>query len=353
MAARGELISRAMAKQYEIVRSVDPRPNPPATTTLWMEGAELHAAGHLKFPEGITIVFADHGPGWEMCPDFTKVPRQPGHTYGVYHHQAFWSHGPHLVQGVSPARISAIIKQAEQRQSSFYVITNVSNVREFVLGLAAGAELERNPGAFDPDEFLTRWCRARFGEQAAAAERCYRAFFASYELAGVDHRVPPFDAATFLMGARVLQVIAPRIGPDFRLDSPEQVADRLRSVRRQADVLEALGREIDATAERLAGDERRFFLVNLAVQQRIMLGLLRWTEGVLDGALAFERRDWTDGAEALRRANGHIDDIRPAQALASFGVWEHWYRGDRKMNLARGQTLAQGVLTKALRTSPP
>ena len=58
MEDRGALISRAMARQYEIVRAVDSRPNPPATTTLWMEGAVLHEAGHLTFPKGITIVFA-------------------------------------------------------------------------------------------------------------------------------------------------------------------------------------------------------------------------------------------------------------------------------------------------------
>jgi hypothetical protein len=347
MEERGALISRAMARQYEIVRAVDPRPHPPATTTLWMEGATLHEAGHLAFPEGITIVFADHGPGWEMCADFTKVQRQPNHRYGVYHHQAYWSHGPHMVQGVSPARIAAIVQEARRRNSADYVITNVSNVREFVPGLAAAAELLRAPDAFDPDEFLARWCRERFGEQAKAVERCYREFFASYEIEGVNHRVPPFDAATFLLGVRILQTVAPRIGPDFRLDSPSDVADRLRSVRLQAAALDKLGIEIDAVAEQLDGAPRRLFTVNLMVQQRIMLGLLRWTEGVLESALAFEQHDWSGGAAALKRANLRMDGIGQAQALASFEPWEHWYRGDRKMNLARGRALAESVAAKA------
>jgi hypothetical protein len=87
--------------------------------------------------------------------------------------------------------------------------------------------------------------------------------------------------------------------------------------------------------------------VNLLVQQRIMLGLLRWTEGVLESALAFQRRDLAAGAEALKRANLQMDGIRQAQALASFDPWEHWYRGDRKMNLARGRALAESVAAKA------
>ncbi|MDZ7616067.1 MAG: glycosyl hydrolase 115 family protein, partial [Patescibacteria group bacterium] len=204
MEARGELISRAMARQYEIVRSVDARPNPPATTTLWHEGAVLHEAGHLTFPQGITVVFSDHGPGWEMCPDFTTVERRPDRTYGIYHHQAYWSHGPHLVQAVSPAKIGAIMKDAHQRQSTHYVITNVSNVREFLPGLMALSESLQEPAAFDPDEFLTRWCQERFGDHADAVHRCYRDYFASFELEGVDHRVPPLDGATYLMALRIL-----------------------------------------------------------------------------------------------------------------------------------------------------
>ncbi|MDY0167577.1 MAG: glycosyl hydrolase 115 family protein [Thermoguttaceae bacterium] len=347
MEDRGALISRAMTRQYEIVRSVDRRPNPPATTTLWMEGAALHEAGHLTFPKGITIVFADNGPGWKMDTDFFSVERRPDHTYGIYHHQALWSHGPHMVQGVSPARIGAIVKEAHRRQSDHYVITNVSNVREFIPGLAALSESLRAPDAFDADEFFACWCRGRFGAEAEPVERCYRDFFACYEIEGVDHRVPPLDATSYLLGVRVLNTISPRIGPDYRLGDPQQVRDRLRSVRIQAEALDKVGRQIDATADRLDGDARRLFVVNLMVQQRILLGLLRWTEGVLEGVLAFERRDWEGGAKLLRQANAQMDRIQEAQALASFGVWEHWYRGDRKMNLARGRELAESVAAKA------
>ncbi|MDZ7615964.1 MAG: hypothetical protein U1E05_03105, partial [Patescibacteria group bacterium] len=115
----------------------------------------------------------------------------------------------------------------------------------------------------------------------------------------------------------------------------------------QAEALEQLGREIDATADKLEGDARQLFVVNLMVQQRMMLGLLQWSEGVLDGVLAFQRRDWAGGAESLRRANTHMDAIQQAQALASFGIWEHWYRGERKMNLARGREIANEMADKA------
>ncbi|MCC7365868.1 MAG: glycosyl hydrolase 115 family protein, partial [Dehalococcoidia bacterium] len=106
--ARGRMISDAMALQWEIVRSVDKRPAPPATTTLWMEGAELNRRGFLTFPKGVTVVFADNSPGWKMQRDFHETPREPGRTYGIYYHHAVWGWGPHLVQGVPPWKTHAI-----------------------------------------------------------------------------------------------------------------------------------------------------------------------------------------------------------------------------------------------------
>lgn len=53
-AQAGQFISSAIADQYAIVKSIDIRPQPPATTTLWHEGSKLMSQGGLKFPPGIT-----------------------------------------------------------------------------------------------------------------------------------------------------------------------------------------------------------------------------------------------------------------------------------------------------------
>ena len=56
-ATGGAFISKAMADQWEIVRVVDRRAQPLATTTLFLEGADLMAAGELKLPPGIRSCF--------------------------------------------------------------------------------------------------------------------------------------------------------------------------------------------------------------------------------------------------------------------------------------------------------
>lgn len=133
-ATGGDFISRAMADQAAIVREVDPRPQPPMTTTLFLEGADLMAAGELRFPDGITVVFADHGPSQEMQRDFATAPRLPAYRYGFYYHAAFWRRGPHLVPGIDPERMHRVFGQLEARGDTVYAIVNVSNVREHVLG---------------------------------------------------------------------------------------------------------------------------------------------------------------------------------------------------------------------------
>src|SRR5207302_10636485 len=60
--ALGELISKAIAAQISIVRSV--RPKAQFVTNLWQEGARLVRQGDLKIPPEVGTVWADDGYGY-------------------------------------------------------------------------------------------------------------------------------------------------------------------------------------------------------------------------------------------------------------------------------------------------
>jgi hypothetical protein len=47
----------------------------------------------------------------------------------------------------------------------------------------------------------------------------------------------------------------------------------------------------------------------------------------------------------LEAALAGMDEVRAGQALTSRGKWQHWYRGDRKMNLAGAEALTREVLS--------
>jgi len=347
--ARGKLISDAMALQWEIVRSVDPRATPPATTTLWMEGSALHRQGFLRFPPDVAVIFADNSPGWELQADFYEVPREPGREYGIYYHHALWGTGPHLVQAVSPQKTHSIFRQAVERGSNYYAILNVSNVREFVLGVDASARMLRDFEGFDPEPFFSAWCRARFGRGAEGAERCYRRFFESFVIDREENARNLLDGEVVHRGRRFLGQMRTRMkqAKPRPWDDPERIGSLLDQVRTQRAAVEAAGADAGDVLALLEGTERAFFETNFVAQQTIMRGLLRWLESCLAAGLSLQDGDRAGAATHLEAALAGMETVRQGQALASRGRWEHWYRGDRKMNLAGAEQLTRDVLEAA------
>jgi len=332
-AGRGKLISDAMAAQWEIVRSVDRRAQPPATTTLWMEGAGLHAAGHLTFPEGVAVIFSDNSPGWELQDDFYNVQREPDRAYGIYYHHQLWGSGPHLVQGVSAWRTHKIFREAVRRGSTHYAMLNVSNIREFVLGLDASARMLRDFAAFDPGEFLTAWCEQRFGSEAKAAEDLYRKHFSTFLADPATGKRAMLDGEWMHAGVRLAKGLAARLHKGVPSDGT--AAGLLRKLHPQIEIQYAVGVGAQELAGRLEGNAREFLENNLIAQHQIMLGLLCWVEHVAEADAALDRGD---AAEARRRIEATREAtalIAAGKALASRGEFADWYRGDRKMNCAQ------------------
>lgn len=119
-----------------------------------------------------------------------------------------------------------------------------------------------------------------------------------------------------------------------------------RSVRRWGLSLLA-GAEIDSVLDQLDDAAKRLFENNLVAQYKILHGLLAWLEHCLEGGLALHKGQSADGAAKLREAKAAFAEIRQGQALASRGVWENWYRGDRKMNLGRAEDLTEKAIELA------
>jgi len=344
-AGRGKMISDAMRLQWEIVRSVDPRENPPMTTTLWMEGAGLHQAGHLEFPPGVVVIFSDNSPGWEMQRDFHEIERKPGRRYGIYYHQALWGTGPHLVQGVSPQKIFSIFGQAVGRETHHYAMMNVANVREFALGVDAASRMLWNFNAFDPDAHLAAWCQARFGPAAGEAEQCYRRLFDSFVDDAKQNKRRWMDGEILHLGERITRTVRERLAAGQTLvQNPDGVREKLLLVRRQLEAARLAGEGADRVLEQLDGSQRQFFETNFIVQQRILVGLLEWAGETLEAAVDLSEADRPGAITHLEAARAAMDRIGEAQRLATREPWEHWYRGDKKMNLGRARGMTEDLL---------
>ena len=371
-AERGAIISEAIQTQWKIIDTLDQRDNPPMTTTLWAEGAGLNQEGHLSFPDSLFIIFSDNSPGWKWQRDFYETNRNPANRYGVYYHHQLWGSGPHLAQAAPVEKTYEMFKKAMDHGASDYAIMNVSNVREFVLGVEASAAMLYDLPAFDPAGFLQSWFRDHFGEAGEDVQRVYESFFDSYQIH--EKTTSPFllDGQTRSFGLRLLNRLKVQLNEPERYrrilateakktmeqtwgsrylsdmhpakDTPPDAL--LPHLQEQIKLLENVMPGITAAEERLTGDTLHFFQANLKAQHHILLGLNRWLEAVIQGGEAINAGDREAGKAYLEKAIGHLDEVGQGKAIASQGEkWEYWYRGDRKMNIAHVRGLTEHVLT--------
>jgi hypothetical protein len=305
----GALVSRALADQWAVVRAVDPRPAPPATTTLWMEGADLMRRGLLEFPPGITVVFADEGRTQMLQDDFRQTRRVKQHTYGVYYHLAFWAQGPHLVQGTPPERLKRNFDALLARGDTHYALVNVSNVREHVLGIAAVMEIMQSGTAWDDRDFLRRW-------SGPALHDAYRELLASFvELPG-DQLLQ--DGTCCVFAQRLLGALGKRQAAPAETATPGLADSLARSIAR----LDRLVRSYPA--QQIPARQRSFYDFHLRTQAAMLRQYYAYVRELL---LSFDDR------KHLGSAAAELERLLQVRQPAAAGKWADWYRGDKKENL--------------------
>ncbi|MCF7837300.1 MAG: glycosyl hydrolase 115 family protein [Candidatus Marinimicrobia bacterium] len=364
---RGAVISEAMACQRRIVAEVTGRDDFVATTTLWAEGTELHQAGHLRFPAGTIVVFADNLRGTDgkhqfiahqWAKDFHAVARRPELRYGIYYHVAVWGAGPHLAQGVPPEKIESCIRQAAARGDTSYVITNVANLREVVLGIRTVAALTHDVATFELERFLATWRGMQFGALADEVRELYAEWqgaFAGVPASPAAHPALLHDGVLAAHGTGVLKhwflelgwpledrllrkgagnpgekfTPAPRETlEEYVLDLHALLAPSLARWRRVEERIHAL-------APRVPPERRAFYDHHFRIQALHLRALTQWVLALGQAYLAARdpgaRRDET--FRALDEAAAALGDLLAARAATATGKWQHWYRGDRKMDL--------------------
>lgn len=312
----GAFITRAMELQRQIVGDIDPRPSPPATTTLWAEGAELMASGALTFPRDVTIIFSDSGGAQLFQEDFHTTPREPGRTHGVYFHPAVWSRGPHLVQGVTPHRVREQMGLAVERGDTHYAIINVANVREHVMAIEAATEVMSHGSGFDPDAFLRAWAPTSLHD-------AYRDLLtAAFDLS--EGRLMQ-DGLAFGLCRDLLAGMCSVPAASASEALKRSPIDPALLLERTAAAAALLDRVIDSFPHAsLSPAQRPFATANLYVQAIILRGAFRC---LLALAAAY------DGPRSLADAHAAIREAVDARGIAEQGRWRHWYRGDVKVNM--------------------
>lgn len=141
---RGQLISQAIKKQYDMVR-LEVK-NAVCCTALYGEIAELYDQGHIDVPDEVIKIWADNGYGKmvsrrqglvnQRIPSLPD-PQDLGRN-GVYYHVTFHDlqASNHLTMlPVHPQLIEAELKKIAGAKAIDYLVVNAGNIRPHLYGL--------------------------------------------------------------------------------------------------------------------------------------------------------------------------------------------------------------------------
>ncbi len=370
---RGKIITDAVMAQYHLVKKYNP--NAFTTFTLWWEVARLMKQGYIKaneLPDDLTIVFADNSPGWGISPDFYTTERKANKHYGLYYHQQLWNTGPHFVQAIPPSKTYEVLNEAYQQQTN-YCIFNVGNIREFTLGLKAGANMLFDMKAFPNSSPIQDFCNGYYGKWAKKASSIYQAFFDHYLLDKNDSFRTGFtempNSPYILDGNLAIRMEAmlddfnhvldlhlfksaswnvkkayvsltlesmPRFRePDGKVITwAKEHAIYLAEIEKQK---QNLAKVIDSATklhQEMEGQAKEIFNVNLLAPAKMFYELMDCTAEVMEAMKAESTKDRKTAVVHLKKALSSIQKTNKIkQEVMMQGKWKNWYRNESNVKL--------------------
>jgi hypothetical protein len=349
--ARGAAISKAIARQVELVRKVQPKA--PIISNLWMEGARMYHDGHIKLPDGVTTVWADDGTGIIDDKGLAKAGQ------GIYYHTAMLS-GQHnqLSEMVPPGRIYSEMGRFVRCGGTEFFLVNVSDIRPVPLSTDCAMRMAWNATPYlgredqaNQDSFFSDWCQRQFGaEVASEAARAYALYF---KIPYHQRALRKGDNALHTHLRQLVSGTTPMVvkGAPLSTNSMAMVQGHLRFIGQNKPAVAEVASKAEALMPRIPVERRQFFQGHLVTQAHIHLSSLNMLEGC---ALALDAYAKGNKAEAITKAEQALksaDELACVLHAAEYGKWSGWYRGEGFVGVTASRDVVRALLA-ALRGEP-
>lgn len=352
-AERGAIISQAIAKEVEMIRKT--HPNAAIISNLWMEGAELAAAGHLKIPAGVTAVWPDDGAG--LIRDNGRVTK----GQGVYYHTAMLSgNANQLSEMVPPGRIFEQVGRFVRAGATEFLLVNVSDIRpvplstDCIMRMAWNAKpyLDKSD-AQNMDAFLLDWSTRQFGADAApAVASVYRDYFAIPYMQR-DQRLG--DNTFYTRLKQLAGGAMPLLAKDKPL--PRPILDELQSkglalTEKALPHLRDLAAKAQSVAARIPPERKNFYQAHVLTQIGLHLNSALMLDAWCRALLAYSEKDAARMIELMQKSLAAVDAAIASLHAAEYGQWSAFYRGEGFVGLANARDKIRASLA-SLRHEPP
>jgi hypothetical protein len=363
--ALGELISKAISEQMQIVRSV--RPDAEFVTNLWQEGARLLHQGDLKIPPEVSIVWADDGYG------YLQDHGEAAAGQGIYDHVAMMNgRANQLTEMVPVERSFSELGRYIKAGATQYFLVNTSDIRPVSMSIRAvmGTVWKGLPAGAEPaDKFYRQWSAEEFGAKAAPRlVELYKEYFKTPAHSGnpqheygdqlyhtearrmlLTHMI---DYPVFGIPSQAPKWTTPRpAGFAFGPNQPTGREWLRRTAAREIQQCgeaqprwDALWKKALAIEPTIPVARRQFYqaeiLTMIAINRESNRMLFHLSQAIEDAEAGKTANARDHAAQALSA----LDEIQKAQAAAEYGKWKHWYRGDWLTGVYRTRELVQTFL---------
>ncbi len=361
--ALGHLISKAIADQIQIVRSV--HPDAKFITSLWAEGSRLMHSGDLVIPPEVHTVWADSGYGY---------PQDNGDLHageGVYYHVAMMNgRANQLSEMVPVSRIFDQLGRYIHAGATNYLLVNTSDIRPVPLGIKAVMDTAWSGvpkgGADAASDFIRKWSAEEYGPKAAAkVAKVYEDYFNAPVQFGkpvreygdqLYHTEARFMMLTDMIDSPLysLPSQSPKweqphtfgFGFRFRMGSPKTFMTRAaeREIKECGDAQprwDAVWKEALAAEPLVAPARLPFYrfhvLAMIAINRDSNRMLYEISKAIQEAQAGQKAQARAPVAQALTA----LDAIQKAEAAAEYGKWKHWYRGDWLTGVYRTHQMAE------------
>ena len=307
-----------ISNQVNMVREMlPPGKTPLFHFTMYTEMLDQYRRDPAAFdlPDDVIITWPDDNNG-----RMRGLPTERGRwRHGVYYHLAYL--GSNLSKQtthiVAPATVAEEFARIVQAGATEYMLVNVSELREYVMGARMVADITWDAPATltapDPaGRYTGWWAREYFGAAADAAQAAYSRYFAVLDTP--DKLWLGADAVQALID-RLHRRIVGEAFPPFNVDTLALLQSRVRLLE------EALAAEAQAEGQ-LSGAQRQFF------REDVALGLLvdaRQTQAALKLADALQASDAVRMWQLVLEARTPLDQLEAEFLWAEYPPFERWY----------------------------
>ncbi len=348
--SRGELISRVIRRQYDMVRAHVA--NPACCMYVYGEITGLYRAGRIEVPDGVIKIWSDNGYGKMVSRrqgnENPRLPSLPRGTekgpHGVYYHATFHDlqASSHLAMLANPPElVQEELCAALRAGADECVLVNSGNIRPHILMLDLAAEIW-NRGEADAGAHLAGFGRRFFPSAPRDAAECYRGYFNAAirygenedDRAGDEfYHHPARRIVDHWMKGKSDRTCSALVWAAGEIPFERQVADLGAKCESALPGWDALERRCLDLLSTLKGNEAAFFSDNLVLQTRLHRSGCR---GLTELCRSFAA--WSDGSLPLAfvrasRAIWSYRDSLDALSDAEHGKWRNFYRADWLTNV--------------------